>query len=367
MTTERLGQRIREERKYRGQTQDEVARRVNVDRTSLNKIENGSRRVTALELAGIAEAIGVRMASFFEEPVSAVVSHRSSQGLDTVDSQIDALLADLANEIEFVQKMTPFISQLPGIPWDHPTSAGEAEEMAHAAREALGYEAAEPAIGLAQRLATVGLLVFTRSLGIDTADAGTLLLREGGVSLVNSSGKVGRRRLAAAHELAHFLVADEYTIDWRVVDDSGRKETLFDRFARGVLLPRRELTTRWRDANARSGLRTAAVLVASEFQVDMTTLARRLVDLDLVDASAAGGVRAVRTTQADLIEHDLYPGDELAGDSQPRLYQQAVLRLVREERISQERALDLLAGTLAEDDLPAPPVRSETSIWEYVS
>lgn len=367
MTPEQLGQRIREERKYRGQTQEEVARRVSFDRTSLNKIENGSRRVTALELAGIAEAIGVRMATFFENPVSAVVSHRSSQGLEVVDSQIDVLLTELANEVEFVHKLHPFITQLPDIPWNLPSTAGEAEEMAGNARKVLGYEAVEPAIGLAKRFAKIGLLVFTRELGVDTADAGTLLLREGGISLVNSSGKVGRRRLSAAHELAHFLVADEYTIDWRVADDSGRKETLFDHFARGVLLPRQALLVRWNDAKDRYGLRIAAVLLASEFQVDMTTLARRLVDLDLADASVAGDVRAVRTTQADLIEHDLYPGDELASNTQPRHYQQAVLRLVREERISHERALDLLAGTLSEEDLPTPPVRSENAIWEYVS
>src|SRR5699024_8711795 len=104
VTPELLGRRIRDERKLRGQTQEEVARKVNVDRTVLNKIENGTRRVSALELADIASAIEVRMASFFEEPLPAVVSHRSSQGLDTEDSQIDTLLSDCASEVEFVNE-----------------------------------------------------------------------------------------------------------------------------------------------------------------------------------------------------------------------------------------------------------------------
>src|SRR5699024_12278994 len=90
----------------------------------------------------------------------------------------------------------------------------------------------------------LGLLVFTRERDAGSADAGTVLLREGGVTRVNSSSRVGRGRLAAAHELAHFLVADEYTIDWRV-GDGARNESLFDRFARGLLLPAEGLTTRW--------------------------------------------------------------------------------------------------------------------------
>lgn len=365
--SERLGQRIREERKFRGQTQEEVARKVTIDRTVLNKIENGSRRVAALELVSIAEAIGVRMAAFFEEPVPAVVSHRSSQGLDVADSQIDARLADLANEVEFVQKLTNFIAPSPGSPWKQPETVDGAEEQAEQARSNLGLDASEPATGLTRLFEQIGLLVFTRPLGVDTADAGTVLLHEGGVSLVNSSNKVGRRRLSAAHELAHFLVADEYTIDWRVVDDGGHIESLFDRFARGFLLPRQGLTKRWTESRDQSDLRTAAVILASEYQVDMGTLARRLLDLGLADTSSAGDIRAVRTTKADLIEHDLHPGNELDDTSQPRIYQQAVLGLVREERISNERGLDLLQGMLSLSDLPTPTNRSAYSIWEYVS
>lgn len=367
MTAPQLGERVRDARTRKGMTQDELARQVQLDRTAVNKIETGLRKVSALELSDIAAAIGIRMASFFEDPTPGIVSHRSSQGLETVDSQIDVLLAGITGEVEFVEALNPFIHLAEEQPWEHPASAAEVEFMAERARTLLGFSSGEPATGLVERLAKLGLLVFTKPMGADVADGGTVLLRKGGVSLVNSSTKVGRRRLTVVHEFAHFLVADEYTIDWRVSNQDGRSEARFDYFARAVLLSPQALRSRWEALLSRSGLRTAAVLIASEFQVDMATLARRLQDLDLADSNEAARVREVRTTQADIIEHDLHAGDDLAGLSQPRIFQQAVLRLVRDERISRERALELLGGTVSEQDLPEPTVRSENAIWEYVS
>lgn len=79
-------------------------------------------------------------------------------------------------------------------------------------------------------------------------------------------------------------------------------------------------------------------------------------------------MRSHRTTRADILELDLYvPVEEMAGTTVPRTYEKAVLRLVEHERISRERALDLLLGTLNDDDLPAPRTRREDEIWKFVS
>jgi len=50
---------------------------------------------------------------------------------------------------------------------------------------------------LQDTVAGIGLLAFSRDVGKDTADAGTILLRRGGVSLVNSHMKVVTTSLAA--------------------------------------------------------------------------------------------------------------------------------------------------------------------------
>ncbi|WP_444664471.1 helix-turn-helix domain-containing protein [Cellulomonas sp. CW35] len=370
-----LGERIREARKRADLSQDDVAHMVGIDRTAVNKIEAGSRRVTALELADIATALGVRMTSFFTEPIPALVAHRSSQGLDTSDSQIDALLARITDDVEFVAGLDSSEIGLDAgaaaIPDDfaQPTTNAEADTLAARARRLLGLTADEPVRDLSASVATLGLLAFSRDIGKDTADAGTVLLRRGGVSLVNSHMKVGRRRLALAHELGHYLVGDDYTIDWRVArsDDAVPTEARLDRFARALLLPAASLTT-WSTSVDEQGLRAAAIHIASSYRVDMATLAARLRELSLADGDAIAAVREIRTTRADIVEMNLHvPLEELAGTTVPGPYARAVVRLVRDERISRERGLELLHGTFDESDLPQPRTRRSDEIWSFVS
>lgn len=365
-----LGVRLREARERTGLSQGELGALVNLDRTAVNKIESGVRKVTALELSEIAAALGVRMSSFFAEPIPALVSHRSSQGLDTADSKIDMLLASIATDVEFLQELTPAQLALPdgeGAPLPRPDTLSDADNLAVTARTMLGLDGAEPVNDLVDRAASIGLLAFSVNLGVDTADAGTILLRQGGVSLVNSHNKVGRRRLALAHELGHYLVADEYTVDWRVTDQQGGDiETRLDRFARSVLLPEAGVQAAWAQHESRE-VREAAVLLASEFRVDMATLARRLDELGMVDRDGAALVRGVTTTRADIVEFGLYVPADLESTSLPVPYQKAVLRAFRDERISRERALELLHDTFAEDDLPVLRVRREDEIWKFVS
>ncbi|MGW4638393.1 helix-turn-helix domain-containing protein [Sphaerisporangium sp. NPDC004334] len=365
-----LGARVREARERAGLKQGELAQLVGLERTAVNKIECGVRKVSALELSDIAASLGVSMASFFAEPIPALVSHRSGQGLDTADSKIDRLLANIAADVEFVDGLAPDELALPDgglAPPPAPTTPSDADALVISARTMLGLTDAEPIHDLVGKAATIGLLIFSVDLGVDTADAGTILLRRGGVALVNSHNEVGRRRLAAAHELGRYLIADEYTVDWRVADRQGSDlETRLDRFARSLLLPERGVRAAWAECESRE-LREAAVILASKFRVDMATLARRLEELDLLDGEGAALVRGVATTRADIVELGLIVAADLEGTSLPVPYQRAVLRATRDERISQERALELLHDTFTESDLPARRVRREDEIWKFVS
>ncbi|MFG1952709.1 helix-turn-helix domain-containing protein [Micromonospora sp. NPDC048830] len=372
-----LGERIRDARKRAGLSQEDLGRAAGLERTVVNKIEQGIRRITALELSDVAVAIGVRMSTFFEEPVPALVAHRSSQGLDTADSQIDALLAKFATEVEFVASLG--VNELGLDAADvvaranitRPLTNTEAEALAAKARELMALSAEEPINRISDCVAKVGLLAFSRDIGTDTADAGTVLLPRGGLSLVNSGMKIGRRRLALAHELGHYLIADAYTIDWRVADHPDNAvptEACLDRFARALLLPKTAVTRQWPEKVARSGEHGAATLLASEFQVDMATLATRLKELRLADSETVALVRRCRTTKADIVEMNLRVSpEEMEGTTVPRPFAGAVLRLVRDERISRERALDLLQGTFDEADLPQIRERRADEIWEFVS
>lgn len=368
VTPQQLGERIQEQRIRRGFSQSELADLVSLERSVISKLESGQRRVSALELSDIAEALSVRMAAFFEEPTPALVAHRSSQGLDTADSTIDALLADLADEVEFVQSLGALTLPSPEGHWPVPSSRKDAEQLASQVRTQLGVESGAPLLDLPRRFAELGLMVMSRDLGQDVADAGTILLREGGVTLVNSGMKLGRRRLAAAHELGHYLVGDQYTVDYRVSEGRGDVESRLDAFARALLLPAASVRSDWQRHAERSGVRAAAVILASRYRVDMSTLARRLSDLEIADSSEAAQVRGTVTTSTDMIEYDVYlTDDELAGTTQPAVFQRAVLRLVRDQKISPERAVQLLWDLVDQSELPSPTQRDESEIWRFTS
>ena len=369
-----LGARIREARERSGLSQGELAERAGSERTVINKIETGARKVSALELSDIALALNVRMASFFREPTPSLVAHRMSQDRDAVDSRVDHLIETLATDVEFLEalaqqelRLAEAREALEEAHFESPASAADADVLAGKARQTLGLNQEEPALGLADLVSRIGLLAFSMDLGRDAADAATILLRSGGVSLVNSNNKLGRRRLALAHELGHYLAQDQYTVDWRVADHSNEDiEARLDRFARSFLLPAAGLRSAWR-RNAHRDLRDIGVILGSEYRVDMSTLSRRARELDLVDSQGADLLRDVKTTRSDFIEYGLHMEPEMEGTSLPLPYQLAVVRLVRDERISRERALDLLHDTFTEDDLPPVRARREDEIWNFVS
>jgi transcriptional regulator with XRE-family HTH domain len=61
----RLGSRISRLRRARGWTQAEMAERVGIDRSFLADVERGKRNVSILNLALIAEGVGVSLAQLF--------------------------------------------------------------------------------------------------------------------------------------------------------------------------------------------------------------------------------------------------------------------------------------------------------------
>tara|TARA_R100001143_G_scaffold22799_1_gene23865 strand:- start:993 stop:1367 length:375 start_codon:yes stop_codon:yes gene_type:complete len=63
----RLGDRLREARKYLGLKQEEVAAYLKIPRTALTDIENGQRRVEAIELTWLARLYRQSVAYFTGE------------------------------------------------------------------------------------------------------------------------------------------------------------------------------------------------------------------------------------------------------------------------------------------------------------
>ncbi len=353
-------------------TQDELASAVSLDRSALAKVEGGVRRVSALELARIADELGERIEWFIMETPPAVVSHRNVQGHAEATSAIDRLIERLAWNVEFVAKHG---KDLPGIRVEamrRPASRQAADQMAADVRRKLGLDDEEPFYRISEAVAELGLYAFCFDLGSDAADAASLLLAQGGVALVNGRLQVGRRRIALAHELGHFMIADEYSVDWRILSgNESALEARLDEFARALLLPEKGIVNYWRSVieavvEDDDALRIAAVKSASKFRVDMSTLSKRLRDLRVVSHEEAARIREFRTSRADIVDFNLIPEDELSAPHLPRLYEEGVLNLFRSEIVTAARATDLLFDAWAEEELPELPTVPEGAIWDLI-
>lgn len=367
-----LGLRVAQARQRSGLKQDELARSSGLERSAIAKIETGARRVSALELARIANAVGERIEWFVDEPSPAIVSHRNVVDPGEPSPRIDDAIDRVVRAVEFTaahdRGLRDVLHTAPV--FAEPTDAMATEALSNRARELLGIENDQPIHGLSSKLVEAGVLTFVLDLGSESADAGSVHLAAGAVAVVNGVLRTGRRRLALAHEFGHVLVADEYTVDWRVDSSSASaRERALDRFARALLLPRDSLAAQWRLCGGSDAetTRTAAVRVASHFRVDMSTLARRLLELDLIDSGTGAYLRTVRTGRADIVEHDLVVADELPTGEIPRQFEAAVLRLYASETINDIRALDLLLDTWDAGDLPPLEPRVESEIWQFVS
>ena len=361
---EDLGARIAAARHDLGLTQAACAERVGLDRSALAKIETGRRRVSATELVQLAQALEMRVEWFFEDAPQAVLSRRNAAEPGAPSPAVDRFTERIVREVEFLQSAGGI--ELAATPeMEFPMSPEQAEDAATEARRMMGYGYDQPATELGERVAELGVLAFSWKFGETGADGASVLLGCGGVAVVNGSCQTGRRRLTLAHELGHCLFGDEYSTDWRVAEaPSAKQEGRIDRFARALLLPAPLMKDRWRGGE---DVRVDALRLASEFRVDMTTLARRLDELGVASPQELAKVRATRTRRSDIVELGLVVADELSPPLLPRAYVKAVLNSYRREEISSARAQGLLINTWDEDDLPDLPSLPADAVWSFVS
>lgn len=67
LTSREIGERMRELRKRRGLTQEQLAEIVDVTFQQIQKYENGSNRLNADKLQTIAQALSVPVSAFFDD------------------------------------------------------------------------------------------------------------------------------------------------------------------------------------------------------------------------------------------------------------------------------------------------------------
>ncbi|MBU6535997.1 helix-turn-helix domain-containing protein [Streptomyces mayonensis] len=348
-----IGRRIAQTRESAGLSQGELASRIEVDRTAVVRMEQGERKVSALELFRIAEILDAPPAHFLTEPPAALTSRRrtldSPADAATRDSyRLDIRLEEHARNAEWLVAegflIPPHLHEPLGCTEADPTAlAREARRVAGIPPGPLG-----PMASVAERF---GLYL---AVAPEPAEGASLLLDAYGVSVISGLSAPGRRRWTAAHELGHHLLRDEYHSDAGVAASRDEREQAIDDFAGAFLLPEDEFGSVFRQAVSR-GLspREALIGVAADYRISWSSTVSRARWLGLVSTPAAHRLRADTPVRGDFLAvRGAEPVPDLEPGATGTAWRQAVLAAWKAGAVSGARAVELLYGALRESELP---------------
>lgn len=349
---EELGKRVMSARKHQGLTQVELATAMRVDRTVVTKIEAGQRTVDSLELARLSKVLRRPIGWFVREPSSSVVSRRADrEGLiRSEDIQLEELAQDVEQLIE-LGVLSP--------PTSRPALLESLEATEHAAldaRQAAGLRDDEPAWDLVRIVERLGLYAFVLKFDEregSRADGSYIALDRGGVALIGGTGSSGRRRFTIAHELGHHVLADQYAPEWVVGSGATERERVINAFAIHFLLPRPAVEPRWRQLEGATDPRDAAIRLAVEFGTSWSATCAQLDRFGCITKSQSEQLGRLKPTNIDYLERELRIRGDVSAPLVPPGYAAAVIRGLKKAKIGPDRALELLHGTLREQDLPA--------------
>jgi len=348
MTSERaIGERIALAREDLGLTQAELAAEVGgMDRTAVAKIESGRRKVSASELVKLAVALDRPIDWFVTESPPAVVSRRSDPASGGVSKLLDRTIERLARDVEFLERD----NVLPSVSERRLELPGTFEGAAGAASEARRWMNAGggPLIDLQRHSEAVGLLAFSLDLGEDGRDGAYVAVDKWGVALINGHLDPGRRRFNLAHELGHHLFADAYAPEVTISPGS-ETEQMINAFAVHLLLPRAPVEGTFLSIE---DPRMAAIAIGVRFRASWSAVTSHLKNLGLIDEVSRAALAADSPTPADFIELGERWVSELDSPSVPPDYGRRVLSGYRGGRLTAARAVELLWGTIREEELP---------------
>lgn len=347
-------------------TQQQLAERIGLSRDALGRIERGERHLDVLELARLAGATGRTVEWFVSRPPERIASRRGPRSDSEQVARLEDELEQLARDVELLREIG--VLRNPEITVEHAGIAADsyeaAEEAAREIRTRLGNPSA-PLVDLADVAARLGLLGFSLDIEVDPglADAAYVRVDDGwGVAVINGTPPAdrhvtnsGRRRFNLAHELGHHVLGDEYTADFAVGAPHDDRERLINAFVIHLLMPRQGSIETWRQHVAAGHDRRAAlILLAADYGVSWSAACAQANRLGMIEDREHDAWRDRRPTRAEYIELAVSPLDDLDAPHVPRTFGSAVLRAYRSNRIAGVRAVELLRGTIDEEELPPP-------------
>jgi Zn-dependent peptidase ImmA (M78 family)/transcriptional regulator with XRE-family HTH domain len=344
-----VGERVAQARRAAGLTQEQLAGAVKLDRTALSKVESGQRGLDALELGRFARELKRTVSWFLTRPTHSLSSRRSSIA-HREPHPVDDTLEEAVQNVELLQELGVLKTRAMRIERGLETFE-DAETAAAETRRRLGRPK-EALWDLARITEECGLIAFSIDLASDQVDGVYAALDEAGVAIVNGHFDSGRRRFTLAHELAHHILQDEFSSDWDILAGADTRERLMNAFAVHFLLPRRAAEADWRTHAGASKPWEAALALGARFGLSWSALILHLKNLGLIDQRVHEELRANPPRSAHYIEREMSIPDDLRPPSVPPRYAAAAVKAFRSQKISEERAVELLFGTLRREDLP---------------
>ena len=383
-----LGERLKDARKARGLTQEEVATKLGILRTTLVAIEKGDRRVTPGEL--------IEMAKMFGRPISEFVSTRTNKEpfapqfrlppgqrnvteseLTPVTVEMESLARDYV-ELEEINAavMRPTFPPMYALEVPGATPEQRGEEVAAEERTRLGLGDGPIADLRALLEEAVGVRVFYLNLPAKVGGLFACNDELGACIAINRNHPPTRGNWSLAHEYGHFLTT-RYLADVSFVHDHWGKvtaERFADSFAKNFLMPRTGVSRRLSDSMQALGKERPTIgtvlSLAHFYHVSAQAMFLRLEELKRIPSGTWNTLREKRGFKPEQARSAL----GLAGESrQPMLpirYRQLALsayeskekltegqlaRKLRTDRISARLELESLrmmtddAGTVADD------------------
>lgn len=356
-----VAERVRAARSAHGLTQGELARRIGIDRTALVRIEAGERGISALELTRLAEALAIPVAHFVTRSPAPVAAYRSAVAdapegssdvmADRIRFVLDAELEKHARDAEWLYDHG-FIGAVTDAPQRAVASREDAVELARLTRGWLDEDLKPlgPMTAVSERCG-----LYTRVVARSSTGASLQIGPGFGVAVVGSEADPGRRRWTAAHELGHHLFGDKYNTDAGVAASDQERERLIDAFVSELLLPA-DVLSRADWHGSLDTTRRKLIELSGTYRISWSAALNSARHLSLIGPADAQRLAAAVPGRGDFMEVLGYePRPDLAVLGPGPRWKRAALAAWKDGLINADRTIDLLAGGLTRDDLPARP------------
>ena len=337
-----LGARIRQVRLGAGLDQTSLARSCRLERTALSRIESGERKVSALELTRIAEALRVTLGDLILLPLADVRAARPPVDEDSRPEEREIFRAGLDLDRAWRDLcrlrddglLEPVDLGMGGGGVDSP----EPEQAQALAREVRGFlDVGDAPLGaMTDVAAELGLWCRTTAARVDGL---SLTPQPGlGVAVIGADLEPGRRRATAAHEIGHHVVGDTHEASGHYAIPREAEERI-DAFAAELLLPQAVVGRLHRPS------RDELIELAADYRVSWSLLTATAeqagVDLKRADA------------YLNPVDDDFYrvvgarPEEDLRAPGLPRAWIMACARARDERLVTPRRASELTLGVLS--------------------